>query len=355
MGLEQFFASTIRLQKCSNSAALLQAQVDQSRYLSINNALFKAAVDSQKEKSSVLKKLAWKKEYSITDDNLIAKQIKLYGSNIATGKKLAKELGLKEQSYRAILNRHKFHIANKPTVKGDFSTHEDKTILDYVKKNGRSFNTIEDLTLLLGRGSPNSVRKRLLALSSEIVMEPKKWSSEEDAIMVKYIVKNFLDKDLNDPPEQIKPADFENISLQMQRSPKAVYDHYYHIVLPILKTHTRGLPMEENWMWQKYLMRHIIERKIEKPHDINYYELLTESSFVGQTLYSLKSMVKKFNYKTQNNKSVLTNDILWKRVEKSYCGKTPQLLCFSEKRQAQMLKRIHNIIEVYDSAKNNQL
>merc|ERR1712223_1222711 len=300
MGLEQFFASTIRLQKCSNSAALLQAQVDQSRYLSINNALFKAAVDSQKEKSSIVRKLRWKKEYSIADDNLIAKQIDLYGSNIATGKKLAKELGLKEQSYQAILNRHKFHIANKPTVKGDFSTHEDKTILDYVKKNGRSFNTIEDLTLLLGRGSPPAVYQRLLALSSETVMEPKKWSSEEDAIMVKYIVKNFLDKDLNDPPEQIKPADFENISLQMQRSPKAVYDHYYHIVLPILKTHTRGLPMEENWMWQTNLMLHIIERKIEKWNDINYYEILTKNSFVGQTKQSLTDFVRGLNCAKQN-------------------------------------------------------
>merc|ERR1711994_611582 len=100
-------------------------------------------------------------------------------------------------------------------------------------------------------------------------------------IMVKSIVKNFSDKDSNNPPEQIKLSDFENLSLRMQRSPKAVYDHYYQIVLPILKTHTRGLPMEENWMWQKYLMRHIIERKIENWNDINYYDLLAEKSFVG--------------------------------------------------------------------------
>merc|ERR1712223_2118129 len=275
MGLEQFFASTIRLQKCSNSAALLQAQVDQSRYLSINNALFKAAVDSQKEKSSIVRKLRWKKEYSIADDNLIAKQIDLYGSNIATGKKLAKELGLKEQSYRAILNRHKFHIANKPTVKGDFSTHEDQTILDYVKENGRSLNTIKDLTLLLGRGSPRAVKG--------ILFEPKQWTLEEEEIMVKYIVKNFLVKNSNDLPEQIQPPNFKNLTIEMQRSPNSVYNHYYQIVLPILKTHSRGLPMEENWMWQKHLMLHIIKQKIEKWNDINYYELLTKSSFVGQT------------------------------------------------------------------------
>merc|ERR1712223_1644791 len=117
----------------------------------------------------------------------------------------------------------------------------------------------------------------------------------------------------------------------------------------------RGLPMEENWMWQKYLMLHIIERKIEKSNAISYDDLLAESSFIGQTHRSLQLMVNQFNYKTQNKKSVLINDILWKRVEKSYYGKTPQLLCFSEKRQAQKLERIHNIIEAYKSAKNNQL
>ena len=348
--LEQFFAPTLRLLKCGNPASLLKTQANQSRYLSRNNV-----GDSQNDKSSIVKKLGRKKEYSVADDKLISKQIELYGRNYATGKKIAKMMGLSENSFKTILDRHKFHIVNKPTVKGYFSPHEDKTILDYVKKNGRSYNTIEDLTLLLGRGSPDSVRTRLLALSSGTVMEPKQWTLEEDKIMVKYIVKNFLVKNSNDLPEQIKISDFESLTLKMQRSPKSAYTHYYQTVLPILKTHTRGLPMEENWMCQKHLMQLIIERKIEKSNDISYYDLLAESSFVGQTHYSLNSMVKKFDYKTQNNKSVLTNDILWKRVEKSYYDKTPQLLCFSEKRQAQKLERIHNIIEAYESAKNNQL
>ena len=350
--LENFFASTLRLQKCSNSAAFLQTQANQFRYLSLSNVVFKTAVDSQNAKSSIAK---GHKRYSIADDNLIATQIDLYGRNAATGKKLAKEIGLKEQNYRDILDRHKFHIANKPTVKGDFSPHEDKTILDYVKKNGRSLNTIEDLTLLLGRGSPSAVNGRLLALSSGTVLEPKQWTFKEDKIMVKYIVKNFLVKNSNDLPEQIKISDFESLTLKMQRSPKSAYTHYYQTVLPILKTHTRGLPLEENWMWQKRLMLYIIMRKFEKSRDINYYDLLAETSFLGQTRDSLRLMMNQFNYKTQNNKSVLTNDILWKRVEKSYYGKTPQLLCFSEKRQAQKLERIHNIIEAYESAKNDQL
>merc|ERR1712203_1267922 len=102
-------------------------------------------------------------------------------------------------------------------------------------------------------------------------------------------------------------------------------------------------------------MLYIIMKKIENSKDINYYDLLAETSFLGQTRDSLRLMMNQFNYKTQNNKSVLTNDILWKRVEKSYNGKTPQLLCFSETRQAQKLERIHNIIEAYESAKNDQL
>jgi len=270
-------------------------------------------------------------------------------------KKLAKELGLKEQSYRGILDRHKFHIANKPTVKGDFSTHEDKTIIDYVKKNGRSLNTIKDLTLLLGRGSPNSVRKRLLKLSSETVMEPKQWTLEEDEIMIKYIVKSFWNKDSNDPPEQIKLSDFENLALKLQRSPMSAYSHYFKTVLPILKTHKRGLPMEENWMWQKHLMLYIIEKKIDKWNDINYYELLTKSSFLGQSYQSLSHFVRHLNCVSQNSVKVLANDILWKRIEKSYYGQSPNILCFSERLQGKKLERIQNIIEAYESSKDNQL
>ena len=349
--LKQFFASTLRLEKYNISAALLQTQANQSRHLSLSNVALKTTVDSQNEKSSIAKKLIWKKEYSIADDNLIAKQIELYGRNPATGKKLAKEIGLKETSYHAIFRRHKFHIANQPTVKGDFSLQEDKTILDYVNKNGRSKKTIENLTLLLGRGSPQSVMDRLSALSSETILEPKQWTLEEDEIMVKYIVKNFLVKDSNELPEQIKVSDFNNLALEMQRSPRSVYLHYYDIVLPVLKTHTRGLPLEENWMWQKHLMLYVIKKKIEKTNDINYYDLLAEKSLVGQTCRSLSRMTAKWQYKAK----VATNDILWKMVEKIYHDKHPQLLCYNEKFQAKRLKSIQNIIEVYESSKNNQL
>jgi len=303
------------------------------------------------KKAVLQKKLIWKKEYSIADDNLIAKQIELYGRNAATGKKLAKEIGLNEKSYDSILQRHKFHIANKTTVKGKFSPHEDKTILDYVKKNGRSIKAIEDLTLLLGRGSPTAVSDRLLALSSGTVIEPKQWSLEEDEIMVKYIVKDFLVKNSNDLPEQIKHSDFKNLTIEMQRSLKSLYNHYYVLVLPILKTHTRGLPMEENWMWQKYLMLHIIERKIEKWKDINYHELVTVNSFVGQTYQSLKLFARHLTRVEQNNVKVLANDNLWKKAEKSYYEQSPHLLLFNERIQEKKLERIQNIIEAYESSK----
>jgi len=347
--LEQLFASFSRLPKCCNPASLLQTQANQFRYLSLNKVALRDVVDSQNERSSIEKKFRWRrKSYSIADDNLIAKQIEAYGRNIATGKKIAKQLGLKEKSYQSILDRHKFYIVNKPTVKGDFSPHEDEIILDYVKKNGCSFNTIKDLTLLLSRGSPESVKRRLLALSSEAVIEPKQWTFEDDAIMVKYIVKNFWDKDSNYPPEQIKLSDFENLALKLRRSRMSVYNHYFKFVLPILKTHTRGLPMEENWMWQKNLMLHIIDRKIEKSNDINYDDLLTKNSFVGQTYQSLALFVENSNKIIQNNVRVLANDIMWKRYERKYHRQSPFFLCFNERRQAKKLKRIQNIIEAFE-------
>jgi len=353
--LEQFFASTLRLQKCCDPASLPLTLANQSRYLSLNNVAFKDAVDSQNEKSSTGKKVRWNKGYSVADDNLIAKQIELYGRNTATCKKLAKEIGLNENSCWAILLRHKFHIANQPTVNGDFSPQEDQTILDYVNKNGRSTKTIEELTLLLGRGSPKSVSGRLKILSSETETtqdrgERKQWTLEDNTIMVKFFVRNVIYKDSNELPEKLKTSDIENFAIKMHRSTSAVYHHWMNPVFPVLKTHTMGLPLEENWLWQKRLMMHIIEGKIEKSSDINFYELLAEE-INGQSYSSLSRMVRQFRYKTQSSVKVLSNDVLWKRVEKSYLDKSPQMLCFSKKRQAKQLELIHNIIEAYESSK----
>ena len=357
--LEQFFASTLRLQKCWGPTSFPLKLANQSRYLSLNNVLFKDPVDSQNEKSNIAKKVRWNKGYSVADDNLIAKQIELHGRNPATGKKLAKEIGLNEASYQAILKRHKFHIANQPTVKGDFSPQEDKTILDYVNKNGRTIKTIDDLTLLLGRGSPDSVVERLNKLSSKSFLtktENKRgqWTLEDDTVMVKFVVKNFMNKDLNELPEQLKTSDVEDLAIKIQKSTSAVHNHWMISVLPILKTHTRGLPLEENWLWQKRLMMHIIEEKIERWSDIKYYELLAKKPFIGQTYIALSTMVRQFNYERQNKKyvRVSTNDILWKRVEKSYLDKCPRMLCNSKRRQTKQLKRIRNIIKAYESSKN---
>ena len=138
---------------------------------------------------------------------------------------------------------------------------------------------------------------------------------------------------------------------EMQRSLKSFYNRYYAFVLPILKTHTSGLPMKENWMWQKYLMLHIIERKIENWKDINYHELVTVNSFVGQTYQSLKVFAKDLTRVVQNNVKVLANDNLWKKAEKSYYEQSLHLLLFNERLQEKKLERIQNIIEAYESSK----
>jgi len=248
------------------------------------------------------------------------------------------------------LQRHKFHIVNQPTVKGEFSPKEDKTILDYVNKHGLSTKTIENLTLRLGRSSPTAVRARLNILSSKTERKPRQWTLEDDTLMVKFVVKNFMHKDSNELPEKLKRCDVENFAKNMQRSTNTVYYHWKNPVLPILKTHIIGLNLEENWLWQKRLMMHIIEEKIERSSDINYYELLAKE-IIGQTYTSLSHMVRQFSYKTQNSVKVLSNDILWQRVEKSYLDESPQMLCFSEKRQLKQLELIHNIIEAYESSK----
>ena len=321
-----------------------QSLTNQSRHFSVCKIYLKSG-DSQNAKART-KRAKNNYGYSIDDDNFIAKNIELYGDNTTTCTRIAKELGKDKNSIRI---RYKFHIANQPKVKGTFSPKEDTAILDYLDKYGTSMNIIEDLTLTLGRGSPHSVRTRHTYLLSKNLMSRKSWTLEDDAQLVRYLVNDKINRGLSFEVEGVKFSDFENVAIELHRSTGACYNHWYQAIAPVLKTHTKGLSLEWNWLWQKHIMLHITRRKLESYKDVNINALLTEKAFSGQTYSSLAHFVNPFTYQKRNQVTKKNiHHVLWQSVGIAYQNRSFTLLYFNKKLQEKKREQAQFIIEQYE-------
>ena len=360
--LRQCVGAALNVNNLQHFAAFSREQTYKSRQLSVYSALLNSADDSENAKNKQTKRLRWNRGYSAEDDKFIATQIELHGYNSKTFKKIVKELGLKDIGYQNIGKRYKFHIANKPSVKGRFSSQEDETILDYVARNGQTVSALEDLTLLLGRCSPHAVKARLNYLNTGNVRIQQHWKDKDYNQLIKFSIDNrhfyqHNGKDNNYLPENIRISDLDDLAKKLQRSPQACAAIWKHTVLPVLKTYNRGLSLKWNWLWQIYLMELVIERKVEKSKDINIYELLDNEPFAGQTYASLSRFVRRFEYNShkiikpsgdQKSTKIKTDDILWEKVAVSYNQKSYKILCYNEKKKEEKLIQAQNMIYYYN-------
>ena len=342
------FKQFIRYSSCISQlrAELKQPQnlANPSRHFSVCKIYLKSG-DLQNAKART-KRAKSNYGYSSDDDDFIAKNIKLYGDDIATRSSIGKELGKDQNCIRI---RYKFHIANQPKVKGTFSPKEDSTILEYLDKNGISINTIEDLTLILGRSSPHSVRTRHIYLTGKNIRSPKQWTLEDEAQLLRSLINDKANSDFNVELENVKFSDFENVATKLHRTPGGCYYHWYQVILPILKTHTKGLPLEWNWLWQQKIMLHITRKKVESYKDVNINELLTKKAFSGQTYASLAHFVHGFEYSTRNQEKIKNiHHVLWQSVAIPYQNRSSSLLCFNQKRQEKKSEQAQSIIEQYE-------
>ena len=344
---KQFIKYSSCLSQLPAKFLLPQCLAIPSRHFSVGEICLKSA-DAKKEKVRTKREKS-NYGYSIDDDDFIAKNIDLYGFDHSTCTRIGKELG---KDHNAIRIRYKFHIANQPKVKGSFSPKEDTTILDYLGKHGTSIKTIEDLTLSLGRSSPYSVRTRHIYLTSKNVRAPKQWTLEEDARLVRYLMDNRVNEDFSlELERRMKCAEFENVATELHRTPGACFNHWNQTIAPILKTHTKGLSLEWNWLWQKKIMLHIIGRKLESYKDVNVNELLTKKAFLGQTYSSLAHFVHGFMYESRNSeKKKNINNVLWQSVGISYQNKSLALICFNEKKQERKREQAQYIIDQYENS-----
>ena len=90
----------------------------------------------------------------------------------------------------------------------------------------------------------------------------------------KKMLKYLFDEKYIDAEEHslvnVTKSDFKLLAEKTGKTSASCYRRWQQFVLPILKTHTKGLPLERNWEWQERLMSYIIKEKANALKDLNF-------------------------------------------------------------------------------------
>jgi len=280
--------------------------------------------------------------FSKNEDKLIREHVKLYGETEATWNNLAKTLGRKNPYY--IMVRYKYYLKGDPKVEGRFSPEEDRIILEYIEKNGKSSAAFQSLTHLLGRIARYSVvQTRHDNLVSGNVRKPRSWKLEEQKVLLKHV---FKIKDIK--PYDIKsltlgPGKFADVSIHLNRTQSSCYKQWVDKVCPILKTFIKGLPFDCEW--KITVIRYIVDNKIENEKELS---LIAEELCPGQTKSSVSHFVNSISYKNVNGKRKKSELPLWKKLSD---GESVQAIISLKdgKRGQRKLQNDNLLIEYYES------
>merc|ERR1712150_440674 len=216
-----------------------------ARSLALSSIVHDAKKDIDNPKPR--KKLAkYTKGFSAEDEKKIIEYVKKFGKEVETWKKLANIFGRK--SFENIRDHYEFYLESTPTATGKFSEKEDELILSFVEKNGKDWNSIKNLTKQLGRGSWRAVLERHECLVSNNVRNRKAWELFEEEELMKAI---FNIKEINPSEwtslETVVPSDFNEVSQKLQRTNVSCHGHWNIVLLPILKSHLKDLPLSAEW------------------------------------------------------------------------------------------------------------
>merc|ERR1712150_56098 len=286
------------------------------------------------------------KGFSADDDKKIIQYVKKYGKEVETWKKLANIFERKE--YRAIRDHYEFHLESTPTVTGKFSEKEDELILSFAEKNGKDLNSLKDLTKQLGRGSWNAVYIRHEKLISNNVRNSKKWELFEEEELMKAI---FNIKEINPSDwtslETVVKSDFNEVSQKLQRTIGSCERHWYVALLPILKTHLKGLPLSAEW--KKDFVHYVIKHKIRHPKELDL-DLIVDEVCPGQTRQSVAYYTNNaVSNQRRNTAENLKNLPLYEILKIQMNNESPQNPLFNEKMMEKDLQRKTDIVDLYKS------
>ena len=291
--------------------------------------------------------------YTPEDDKFIVEEIKLQGNNKNTHKYIAKVLGLTD--YRCVAERYRTHLSGKTFSKRRFSPEEDKIILDYVEKHGKNKSVPE--TLLNGR-SYHSIRHRLNRLTSnneyDNISKHGIWKLEEEEKLIRNIMKMWKmeDHDIKDL-ENVTVEEFVDIARTLERSTYSCFTHWNCVVVPALKTHILGLPFNSDWKLD--MMNYILDNKIEHEKDIDI-DYLIANVIPGQTKFSVSVFKDSLRavWQTNPGKRIKSKEPLNEVVKSKFKIQSPCNPCFNpnHQKEEQRLKRGNDIIFLYNLYKN---
>merc|ERR1712150_316002 len=103
---------------------------------------------------------------------------------------------------------------------------------------------------------------------------------KEDEEMVKYLFNTHNIKDSKSfLYVEVKRRNFDALAEILGRSSSSCYHHWKCVLLPILLTHDKGLPLDINWEWKTLYMPPSQEAKRKKDQNIieYYIKLISQS------------------------------------------------------------------------------
>ena len=296
------------------------------------------------------------KLYSPEDDKLIMDQVRLNGDVRETHVKIGKMLGIKNNVGRAIELRYRNHLSSQIFVKGNFSPDEDKTIREHFDQHGRDEKSLRKLAEILNRGNIYAIRRRLDRLMSENKYNTssvrRAWKVEEEEILIRYIfdtrlnlkgIRNHQDINLI---ENISEDEFSECAEVLKRSNLSCYSHWMRIIVPALKTHFLGLPL--NGDWKLDMMSYIVRNKIKHEIELDVGFLLDKIA-PGQTKSSLIVFEKNLRKHTVNKIETRSKLPLHQVVENKFRKQSQNNPCFNQnyKTEKRRVKRANDIIDIY--------
>ena len=288
--------------------------------------------------------------YSPEDDKLIVEQVRLNGDFRKTHVKIAKELGIKDP--RTVEARYKNHLSGQTFVKGKFSPDEDKIIREHIDKFGKDDISLRALAEILNRGSTESLRDRHNRLISENEYATsnvkRAWKLEEEETLIRYILnlKKINDKHDINLIENVLPNEFSECTESLKRSKHSCYLHWMQVVVPALKTHFLGLPL--NCDWKLKMMSYIIENKIKHEKELDV-DVLVDKIAPGQTKFSLIVFEKGLREHFVNKIKTRSDLPLYLVVKNKLREQSQSNPCFNKnhKGEEKRLKRANDIIDIY--------
>ena len=192
---------------------------------------------------------------------------------------------------------------------GDFSTEEDKIILEFVKKEGRDFST---LAKLLNRRN-NSVWIRhdvLLSSPGRTSKDGTHYTIEEDKLLLTEVF--AVDKNILDD-RTIGKKDWARIGKMLGRSPQGAYQRWRSILEPMLKKyHADSLFVDE----KELLINHMVDHDMHHSQDVDWNEIVKLPEFAGASKAHLQYIYQMLISQTRKKYKLSPEELTSKEIQK---------------------------------------